>query len=62
MYIAGGGKRRDSWAGVAIYHAAKKAISYQATLKIGIKSKKMLSIGMDLLKNQKLNMVRPQRR
>jgi len=23
------GKRGDSWAGVAIYHAAKKAISYQ---------------------------------
>jgi hypothetical protein len=29
MYIASGGKRRDSWAGVAIYRAAKKAISYQ---------------------------------
>jgi hypothetical protein len=29
MYIAGVGKRRDSWAGVAIYRAAKKAISYQ---------------------------------
>jgi hypothetical protein len=29
MYIAGVGKRRDSWAGVAIYSAAKKAISYQ---------------------------------
>jgi hypothetical protein len=25
------GKRRDSWAGKAIYRAAKKAISYQAS-------------------------------
>jgi hypothetical protein len=25
MYVAGMGKRRDSWAGVAIYRAAKKA-------------------------------------
>ena len=24
MYVAGVGKRRDSWAGVAIYRAAKK--------------------------------------
>jgi len=32
MYIAGGGKRRDSWAGVAIYRAAKKAISYQVKI------------------------------
>jgi len=30
MYIAGVGKRIDSWAGVVIYRAAKKAISYQA--------------------------------
>jgi hypothetical protein len=29
MYIAGVGKRRDSLAGVAIYRAAKKALSYQ---------------------------------
>ena len=29
MYIASVGKRRDSWAGVAIYRAAKKPISYQ---------------------------------
>jgi hypothetical protein len=29
MHIASGGKRRDSWAGVAIYRAAKKTISYQ---------------------------------
>jgi len=32
MYIAGVGKRRDSWAGAAIYRAAKKAISYQEDL------------------------------
>jgi len=29
MYIASVGKRGDSWAGVGIYRAAKKAISYQ---------------------------------
>jgi hypothetical protein len=29
MYITGVGKRRDSWAGVAIYRAAIKAISYK---------------------------------
>jgi hypothetical protein len=29
MYFAGVGKREDSWAGVAICYAAKKAISYQ---------------------------------
>jgi glucose dehydrogenase len=34
MYIASGGKRRDSWAGVAIYRATKKAISYQANSEI----------------------------
>jgi len=34
MYIAGVGKRRDSWAGVPIYRTAKKAISYQATLEL----------------------------
>jgi hypothetical protein len=32
IYIASVGKRTDSWAGVAIYRAAKKAISYQDTL------------------------------
>jgi len=30
MYIASVGKRRDEWPGVAIYGAAKKAISYKS--------------------------------
>jgi hypothetical protein len=29
VYIASGGKNRDSWAGMAIYRAAKKATCYQ---------------------------------
>jgi hypothetical protein len=48
MYVAGMGKRRDSWAGVAIYGAAKKATPHFFIFKSGSEhsglTKKMIHI------------------
>jgi hypothetical protein len=52
MHIAGVGKRRDSWAGVAICRAAKKAISYQGSiwsLRFGLFPAKLFSLILGVL-------------
>jgi hypothetical protein len=52
MHIASVGKRRDSWAGVAIYRAAKKAVSYQGpiwSLSIGFFPAKLFSLILGVL-------------